>query len=143
MKEFLYMFAICACVAFGMYGASANAAPRTTVTGPEHSTELWEGRVLTATFRAGMCFAPNGAAKGVLLLKHANGQEDAYHLYGRLQDNEFTLTHSSGHFFSGKLTGPDSMEGKVKLKNGLKMSMKGKRIRNAPLLAEDCAPLPK
>lgn len=116
---------------------------KTTVSGPEHRTELWEGKVLGATFRAGMCFTPRGAAKGVLLLRHANGNEDAYHLYGRINRDEFDLTHSSGHFFSGKITGPDSMEGKARLKNGLRLTLKGKRATDVPLMAEDCAPLPQ
>lgn len=118
-------------------------SPKTTRTGPEHVTELWQGKVLTASFRAGMCFEPNGKARGVLLLTHGNGQTDTYHLYGTIKKNAFELSHSSGHFFTGKLTGKNSMEGKVKLKSGLKLSLEGKRIHDATLLAEDCAPLPE
>lgn len=123
-------------------GLARAAAPATTVSGKDHATELWEGKVLTASFRAGMCFAPNGGARGVLLLRHANGNVDVYHLKGVMRNDEFNLSHSSGHFFSGKMTGPDSMEGKVKLKNGMRFTLKGRRHRDVPLLAEDCAPLP-
>lgn len=122
----------------------ANAkCVETTVTGPDHVTELWEGKALTATFKVGMCYDAKGKANGVLLLRHANGREDVYHLYGTLKNGEFSLSHSSGHTFAGKLTGNDSMEGKARLKSGLKMSLSGKRHRNAPLAAADCAPLPR
>lgn len=107
----------------------------------KRKTELWEGRVLTARFRVGMCFEPGGDVRGVLILKHLNGNEDTYHLYGKLKGDNFDLSHSSGHYFNGQLTGPDSMEGKVKLSNGMKMTLKGSRTRNVTLKAPDCAPL--
>lgn len=115
----------------------------TTVTGPNHTTELWEGKALTATFRVGMCYDARGKANGVLVLRHANGQEDVYHLYGTLKNNEFQLSHSSGHTLTGRLTANDRMEGKARLKSGLKMSLSGSRQRNARLAAADCAPLPR
>lgn len=113
----------------------------TTTSGPEHETEYWQGKVLTATFRAGMCFAPDGNAKGVLILRHSNGNEDVYHLYGTMKNNQFDLSHSSGHFFSGQLIEPDKLKGKVKLNKGITLSMEGKRTKNVRLDAEDCAPL--
>lgn len=108
--------------------------------GKAEVTELWTGKVLTASFRAGMCFGADGKARGVLILRHANGKEDPYHLYGRIRSNAFDLSHSSGHSFTGKITGPSSMEGRVKLKNGLVLNLKGKRKTDVPL-AKDCAPL--
>lgn len=113
------------------------------VSGPGEVTELWNGKVLTATFRAGMCFSADGRARGVLLLRHANGQEDVYHLKGTIRSNAFDLAHSSGHVFSGRLTGPHSMAGTVTLKNGLRLSLEGARALDVPLAAEDCAPLPQ
>lgn len=104
-------------------------------------TELWEGTVLTASFKAGMCFTTNGSAYGVLILKHANGSEDIYHLNGSIKNNSFDLAHSSGHYFKGRLTDSNNMEGTVKLNNGLKLSLKGKRILDVPLAKEDCAPI--
>ena len=123
--------------------AGEPSAPRTITSGPGEVTELWTGRVLTATFRAGMCFSADGKARGVLLLRHANGQEDTYHLSGSIRANAFDLSHSSGHSFTGRLTGPRSMEGRVRLKNGLRLSLEGERTPDVPLLAEDCAPLPR
>lgn len=117
--------------------------PAVIKTGPDGVTELWEGKVLTATFRAGMCFDAKGRARGVLVLRHASGQEDVYHLYGTIKNNAFELSHGSGHTFNGTLTGPDKMEGKVRLKSGMRLSLEGKRSRDVPLAAEDCAPLPK
>lgn len=122
--------------------AAPEAAAKTITSGSGEVTELWTGKVLTATFRAGMCFGANGKARGVLILRHANGQEDTYHLYGSIRANTFDLAHSSGHSFTGRLTGPRSMEGRVRLKNGLRLSLEGERALDVPLLAEDCAPLP-
>lgn len=107
---------------------------------PGEVGELWQGKVLTASFRAGMCFDANGKARGVLLLRHRNGQQDAYHLYGSIRDNEFNLTHSSGHQFTGRLTGPEKMEGSVRLANGMKLNLEGSRIQNAILAGDDCSP---
>lgn len=118
-------------------------AAETIATGPDVATELWQGRVLTASFKAGMCFSPDGSARGVLLLKHANGEVDEYHLYGKIKNNEFELAHSSGHVFRGKLVSPGQMEGRVKLKNSISLSLKGTRQLDIPLLAADCAPLPQ
>lgn len=117
-------------------------ATDTITTGNGVTTELWQGKALTATFRVGMCYTQKGNAYGVLLLRHRNGQEDTYHLNGTLKNNEFYLTHSSGHKLSGSLTGSDSMQGRAKLANGLGLTLKGERIRNIPLAASDCAPLP-
>lgn len=138
-KNSFVMVAILLCC---LYGAPALGAD-TTVTNDQHITELWEGKALTARFRVGICYQKKGRAMGVLLLRHANGQEDVYHLYGTLENNEFNLSHSSGHHLSGKLTGADSMQGKAKLKNGLSFSLSGKRYVNVPLIASDCAPLPQ
>lgn len=124
-------------------GANDESGPDMIKTGPGVVTELWDGKVLTATFRAGMCFEPDGQTRGVLLLRHSNGNQDVYHLYGRISRGEFELSHGSGHVFKGRLISRDAMEGKVKLANGISLSLKGARHRDAPLLAKDCAPLPE
>ena len=107
---------------------------------PGEVGELWHGKVLTATFRAGMCFDASGKARGVLLLRHRNGQQDAYHLYGTIKNNNFSLSHSSGHLFTGKLTGSKNMEGKVRLANGMTLNLQGERLQNAKLDGDDCSP---
>lgn len=119
---------------------AVRSAPAAEAAAGHEVTELWTGKVLTATFRAGMCFRADGKARGVLILRHANGQEDTYHLYGHVRANAFDLTHGSGHSFTGRLTGPKSMEGRVKLKNGLSLNLEGTREQDVPL-ADDCAPL--
>lgn len=108
--------------------------------GPGEVGELWQGKVLTASFRVGMCFDSKGKARGVLLLRHRNGQQDAYHLYGTIRNNQFNLSHSSGHQFSGRLVGPEKMEGSVRLANGMKLNLEGARIQNASLAGDDCSP---
>lgn len=133
---------VLACICLVFIPASLMAA-ETIVSNPEVRTEYWQGKVLTATFRAGMCFARDGQARGVLLLRHSSGQVDEYHLYGKISGDEFELSHSSGHIFKGRLVTPDRMEGRVKLKHSISLSLKGERIQNVPLLAEDCAPLEK
>lgn len=109
---------------------------------PGEVTELWQGSVLGAGFRAGVCFAASGDARGVLLLTHANGQTDVYHLAGRISDNAFELRHGSGHVFRGRLLPGGKMEGRVRLNNGLSLSLSGTRRLDVPL-APDCAPLAK
>lgn len=123
--------------------AGSASAQETVESSPEQTTELWEGKALTANFRVGICYRPDGRAQGVLLLKHRSGQEDVYHLYGTVKNNEFYLSHSSGHKLSGSLTGPESMQGKAKLKSGLTLKLSGKRQRDVRLSAADCAPLPR
>lgn len=125
-----------------LFLATPAFAQETVRSGPDLTTELWEGRTLTAHFRVGICYRPDGHAQGVLVLKHRSGNEDIYHLYGTLKNNEFYLSHSSGHRISGKLTAADKMEGKARLSSGLKLSLSGSRHLNAPVLAADCAPVP-
>lgn len=137
MKYLLAIFTLLACI----LPAWQSKAQGTLGPEKDRATELWEGKALTAHFRVGICYKPDGQAQGVLVLKHRSGNEDIYHLYGTVKNNEFYLTHSSGHKLSGKLIGPDEMEGKAKLSSGLKLSLSGKRIQNVPLAAPDCAPL--
>lgn len=119
----------------------ASAQERYIKSGDGRDTEFWEGKILTAKFRAGMCFEPDGKARGVLILTHHTGREDTYHLYGTKLGDKFDLSHSSGHYFKGTLKSPGEMEGNVKLSNGMKMSLKGSRKQNVTLKAPDCAPL--
>lgn len=126
--------------AFLAFAPGELSAQQTTTSGPDHTTEYWQGKVLTATFRAGMCFTPHGQAKGVLILRHSSGNEDTYHLYGTMRNGEFDLYHGSGHHFYGTLSG-NSLKGKAKLNRGITLSLKGKRTENVTLKAEDCAPL--
>lgn len=130
--------AIIAIALFGLMGVSVIA--ETIATNNERVTEYWQGKVLTATFRAGLCYTKAGDAKGVLILRHSNGQEDSYHLYGTVKDGKFDLRHSSGHHFYGDLPDRDTLQGKVKLAKSISLSLSGKRKVNAPLLAPDCAP---
>ncbi|MDE5831428.1 MAG: hypothetical protein K2H64_00310 [Desulfovibrio sp.] len=127
---------------FALYSAApASAAEDTIVSGPRYRTELWNGKILTATFRAGMCFAPNGYAKGVFILRHSNGDEDVYHVKGHWQNDEFTVEHGSGHKFSGQFVSDSKIKGKVKLNKGMTLNMSGNRTHNVRLIAHDCAPL--
>lgn len=137
MKKLMIFTALTACLGAGTPAAGAE----TISNGPNVSTERWEGKILTAKFRAGMCFEKNGKAKGVFILRHANGKEDIYHLNGTLKDNHFELSHSSGHHFSGKLESHNRLTGTAKIKNGPNLKLTGTRKLNVPLAAEDCAPL--
>ena len=140
---FIFAFFLVAVMCNPAMAAKKTQPVETVQTGNGLVTELWDGKVLTATFRAGMCFEPTGITKGVLILRHSNGKEDVYHLYGTTFNNEFTLSHGSGHEFNGEFADDNTMKGKVKLANGLRISLKGERHKNVPLAAEDCAPLPR
>ena len=98
---------------------------------PDEYTELWYGSVLTASFRVAVCVKPDGALRGVV---------DVYHIYGHLENNSFRATHSSGHLFTGRLTGPDTMEAKIRLSSGKKLSLEGRR-KHGVKVTSDCAPL--
>lgn len=124
-----------------LLAAAPATAQETVVSGPVVTTELWEGKALTASFRVGICYRPDGQAQGVLLLKHKNGNVDTYHLYGTLKNNEFSLRHSSGHRIVGTLPDRGRMKAKATLGNGWRLSLSGKRRHNVPLAASDCAPL--
>lgn len=137
MKLAKLLFIIGLCL---FYTVSAYAE-ETTISNGMKTTELWEGKALSARFKVGMCYTKKGQAWGVLILRHRNGQEDTYHLYGTLKDGHFDLSHSSGHVMRGDITGRDTMEGKARLKNGLSLTLSGKRYVNVPLKASDCAPM--
>ena len=104
---------------------------------PDEYTELWYGSVLTASFRVAVCVKPDGALRGVVYL---TGDVDVYHIYGHLENNSFRATHSSGHLFTGRLTGPDTMEAKIRLSSGKKLSLEGRR-KHGVKVTSDCAPL--
>lgn len=107
---------------------------------PDEYTELWYGSVLTASFRVAVCVKPDGALRGVVYLKPLTGDVDVYHIYGHLENNSFRVTHSSGHLFTGRLTGPDTMEAKIRLSSGKKLSLEGRR-KHGVKVTSDCAPL--
>ena len=107
---------------------------------PDEYTELWYGSVLTASFRVAVCVKPDGALRGVVYLKPLTGDVDVYHIYGHLENNSFRATHSSGHLFIGRLTGPDTMEAKIRLSSGKKLSLEGRR-KHGVKVTSDCAPL--
>ena len=130
------------CVACNIFMICILFAGAAQAASPDEKTEVWQGTVLGAKFITGVCFAPNGSARAVLLLTHRNGQTDVYHLYGQLVDNAFELRHGSGHIFRGKLTSAGKMEGRVRLSGGIAMPLSGTRTPNVQL-AEDCAPLAK
>ena len=107
---------------------------------PDEYTELWYGSVLTASFRVAVCVKPDGALRGVVYLKPLTGDVDVYHIYGHLENNCFRATHSSGHLFTGRLTGPDTMQAKIRLSSGKKLSLEGRR-KHGVKVTSDCAPL--
>ena len=107
---------------------------------PDEYTELWYGSVLTASFRVAVCVKPDGALRGVVYLKPLTGDVDVYHIYGHLENNSFRATHSAGHLFTGRLTGPDTMEAKIRLSSGKKLSLEGRR-KHGVKVTSDCAPL--
>ncbi|MBQ3059572.1 MAG: hypothetical protein IJD16_04575 [Desulfovibrio sp.] len=118
----------------------AAADDRTTVT---EVSELWTGSLYTSNYRAGVCFAADGRVRGVLHLRLADGKTSVYHFYGHSHNGQIEVSHSSGHVFKGYLASQDAVEGQVRLKNGMKVRMEGKRIHDARLAAPNCAPLPE
>ncbi|MDO5484441.1 MAG: hypothetical protein Q4F27_05985 [Desulfovibrionaceae bacterium] len=108
---------------------------------PAEVSELWTGSLYSSSYRAGVCFAADGKVRGVLHLRLSGGKVDVYHFYGHSRDGQIEVRHSSGHVFKGRLASSDAVEGMVRLKNGMKIRMEGKRTHNAPLAPANCAPL--
>lgn len=102
--------------------------------------ELWHGKIYSSTYKAGVCIEANGELKGVLKLKTAKGDIDTYHFYGHFQNNKIYAKHGSGHMFNGAFLSDKNVGGKIALKNGYTLSIKGKRTKNVQL-TDNCAPL--
>ncbi|MCR5561950.1 MAG: hypothetical protein K6F46_01060 [Desulfovibrio sp.] len=108
---------------------------------PCEVSELWSGSLFTSTYRVGVCFSSTGHARGVLHLKLRGGQLDVYHFTGTIKGKDVEVSHPSGHRFKGRIVSADSVEGVIRLKNGMKIKLKGKRRLGIPLAPDDCAPL--
>lgn len=103
-------------------------------------TEVWEGKMYSSTFRAGMCVAPDGRARGVLLLRRRSGAVDTYHFYGEERRGRISVKHSSGHRLEVRRSAPGTVEGELHLANGMNLSFEA--VRTVPgRVSDDCAPL--
>ena len=117
--------------------------PQPAANTPVEVRELWTGSLYSSTYRVGVCVSAQGAVRGVVHLRLYNGKVDVYHIDGTVRNNDIEAHHSSGHSFKGRLASADKVEGVISLKNGMNIRLEGKRIHNAPLAPEDCAPLPQ
>lgn len=123
-------------------GDTATPAPSAANTSVE-VRELWTGSLYSSTYRVGVCVSAQGTVRGVVHLRLYNGKVDVYHIDGTVRNNDIEAHHSSGHSFKGRLASADKVEGVISLKNGMNVRLEGKRIHDAPLAPEDCAPLPQ
>jgi len=121
----------------------AKATPPVAANSPVEVRELWTGSLYSSTFRVGVCFSAQGKVRGVVHLRLYNGKVDVYHIDGTVRNNDVEAHHSSGHTFKGRLASADTVEGVISLKNGMNIHLEGKRIHDAQLAPEDCAPLPQ
>lgn len=133
--------AVCAAPA-ARAASAAPMAPATPAVPVAEYTEVWEGKVLSATYRVGMCTRADGTVRGVFLLTHRSGETDVYHLNGSVRDHSLTARHHSGHELTADLRDPSTVRGKMRLKNGMSFSLDARRHPNAPV-TDDCAPLPR
>lgn len=122
--------------------ASAQA-PATDGQDPAESEvrELWTGSLYTSSYRVGVCFTAQGELRGVVHLRLRNGQVDVYHIRGSVKGKEIRARHGSGHSFAGRFANSGRVEGTIRLKNGMKVRLEGRRTHNAALAPENCAPL--
>lgn len=109
---------------------------------PAEARELWSGDLYTSTYRAGVCIAPDGKVRGVLLLRTMGGKTDTYHFFGNLEDGIVRATHGSGHSFRGSFPAADVIQGTITLKSGRSITLTGKREQGVEL-TESCRPLPE
>ena len=117
--------------------------PQPAANTPVEVRELWTGSLYSSTYRVGVCVSAQGTVRGVVHLRLYNGKVDVYHIDGTVRNNDIEAHHSSGHSFKGRLASADKVEGVISLKNGMNVRLEGKRIHDAPLAPEDCAPLPQ
>ena len=117
--------------------------PQPAANTPVEVRELWTGSLYSSTYRVGVCVSAQGAVRGVVHLRLYNGKVDVYHIDGTVRNNDIEAHHSSGHSFKGRLASAEKVEGVISLKNGMNVRLEGKRIHDAPLAPEDCAPLPQ
>ena len=123
-------------------GDTATPGPSAANT-PVEVRELWTGSLYSSTYRVGVCVSAQGTVRGVVHLRLYNGKVDVYHIDGTVRNNDIEAHHSSGHSFKGRLASAEKVEGVISLKNGMNVRLEGKRIHDAPLAQEDCAPLPQ
>ena len=123
-------------------GGTATATP-SAANAPVEVRELWTGSLYSSTYRVGVCVSAQGTVRGVVHLRLYNGKVDVYHIDGTVRNNDIEAHHSSGHSFKGRLASAEKVEGVISLKNGMNVRLEGKRIHDAPLAPEDCAPLPQ
>lgn len=126
---------LCACLGCGILTAGEAVAD------PAESVELWTGDIYTSSYRATVCVRPDGSLRGDLLLRIANGHVDEYHFTGHTQNYEVEASHSSGHHFKGRITGPSTVEGTIHLRNGMSVRLKGKRTTQGVQVTPNCEPL--
>ncbi len=117
-----------------------GAAPAARCADPGERTELWEGNVLSATFKAGICTRPNNGVRGVFLLTHKNGDTDVYHVYGYREGSFVAVRHAAGPIFRAEVAPAGTLEGKARIRNRVSLTLKGKSTSGVPL-TDDCAPL--
>lgn len=103
--------------------------------------ELWTGTLYTATFRMGVCVTHAGVLRGVLLLRHKNGDEDVYHVHGTVDNGHIRARHNSGHVFEGYFVGEDRVHLNVTLKGGRILHLEGVRIRDPAMRLDTCRPI--
>jgi len=108
---------------------------------PNKIQEIWQGKIYTSTYRAGVCIDVKGQIQGVLKLRTSKGDVDTYHFFGHIKNGKIFAKHSSGHIFKGKFISDSKVGGKITLKSGYKVALKGKRLKNVQLTTS-CAPLP-
>ncbi len=119
---------------------ACGLAPATAAAGGDERTEVWKGKMYSSTFRAAMCVAPDGKARGVLLLRRRSGEVDTYHFYGEERNGLISVRHGSGHRLEARQTSPATVEGALRLANGMKISFEADR-ESPGRVSGDCAPL--
>ena len=129
-------FFLCCLSPFDCLASSTPAIP----SAPSEVSELWTGSLFTSTYRVGVCFSSAGRARGVLHLRLRGGQLDVYHFTGTIRGMDVEVSHHSGHRFKGRIVSADSVEGIIRLKNGMEIKLKGKRRIDVPLAPDDCSP---
>jgi hypothetical protein len=87
---------------------------------------VWDAKVMGAKIRAYV--EQHGTMlSGVARVSAPNGKKSTYHFTGSVNGNQIQVAHHKGHSFSGNITGPRTMVGVLRTRNGQSVSVTASR----------------
>ena len=89
---------------------------------------VWKMRHLFVTAVAGVERDGN-AIHGVARVYGLSGKVDTYHFSGTVLEDRIEASHADGHFFRGRLVGPEEVSGVLITKTGIRLDIRAERCQ--------------